>query len=240
MNHPLWLSRTAPLLGDAFLERLSRTSIAVCGLGGVGGYALEVLARSGVGRLVLIDMDVFEESNLNRQLLSTRSALGRAKTEVARERILSIHPGADVELIHARYGEDGGPQVKELLVHGVVDAIDTIYPKVQLIRDCQEASIPLVSAMGAGGRSDPTRVRTGTLDQVTHDRLAARMRHELRHRGGDAAVTTLPAVWSTEIPPLPVKAPPGTKRFIPSGAAVPAAVGLAAAALLLELLRKGA
>jgi tRNA A37 threonylcarbamoyladenosine dehydratase len=176
-------SRLGLMIGEKGLERLSGSFAAVVGLGAVGSYAVEALARSGVGRLRLVDFDVLRPSNVNRQLLALESTLGLPKAEAARRRVLDINPACRVEAIecfvHAESLDRalGGPP-------GVlVDAIDSLGPKAQLIAGALRRGIPLVSCMGAALRTDPLLVRTGPFSSVKGCPLAARLRPRLRRLG---------------------------------------------------------
>ena len=154
-----WRERTGMLLGEAGLAALEAKCVAVIGLGGVGAFAAEMVARAGVGRMVLLDSDCVSLSNKNRQLLALDSTLCRPKTEVLRERLLDINPALQLTVID-RYLDENN--VAEILPQGIdflIDAIDTLAPKLALIRHCVESRIPLVSSMGSGAKYDMTRIR---------------------------------------------------------------------------------
>lgn len=175
--------RTAMLLGPDAAARLARAHVCVVGLGAVGSYATEALARAGVGRLRLVDHDVVQGTNLNRQLLALHSTLGRKKVEVARERVLDIHPGCGVEpmdlFVHAETLDrvlEGPPDV-------LVDAIDGYTPKMLLLEGAVGAGIPVVSAMGAARKTDPMALRVGDLSETRICPLARMIRKNLRKRG---------------------------------------------------------
>lgn len=144
------LTRTRMLLGDEGLSRLQNAAVMVVGLGAVGGYALEALARSGIGRLVLVDFDVFDESNINRQILALTSTVGQKKTEVARRRVLDINPDCIVETKDMFVNADTLPQLLDIPVDFVVDAIDALNPKCCLMEALYERGIPFISSMGGG------------------------------------------------------------------------------------------
>lgn len=191
-------SRTALLLGPEALERLARSHVLVVGIGGVGAYAVEALARSGVGRLTLIDADRVAPSNLNRQLPALRSTIGEPKVEVMRRRVLDINPACQVESLEEFLTPDGAaPLIERLAPDHVVDAIDSIAPKVALIEACLRRKVRIVSSMGAGGRVDPTQVRYADIADTYHDGLAREVRKRLRKAG---ITKGLPVVFSTEQP----------------------------------------
>ncbi|WP_295730093.1 tRNA threonylcarbamoyladenosine dehydratase [uncultured Muribaculum sp.] len=192
------LSRTALLLGDEAVARLARAHVLVVGVGGVGAYAAEVLARSGVGRITIIDGDTVAPSNLNRQLPALVSTLGEAKVDVMRRRILDINPAC---LVVARCGfvapDDVPGLLQELHPDFVIDAIDSIAPKVALVEECLRAKVKIVSSMGAGGRTDPAKVKYADISETVHDGLAREVRHRLRR---DGIHKGLKVVCSTEQP----------------------------------------
>jgi tRNA A37 threonylcarbamoyladenosine dehydratase len=194
--------RTHILVGDTGMARLGAAHVFLAGLGGVGSYAAEALARAGVGQLTLVDHDVVSGSNLNRQLPALHSTLGRKKIEVVAERIGDIEPACRVHLVDEFL--DAG-NVTERLPDGhclVLDAIDSLSAKVALVVEAWQRGLTVVSSMGAGGRLDPTRIRVSDLQDTIVCPLARAMRTHLRRRGVDRGVT---AVWSDEqpIPPLP-------------------------------------
>lgn len=217
------LSRTELLLGREAVERLSRARVAVFGVGGVGGYVVEALARSGVGALELIDSDVVSVSNLNRQILATVPDLGRPKVEVARERVLSINPAAEVVPHRCFYLPETAEQFDFSRYDYVVDAIDTVSGKIELVLRCKAAGVPILCSMGAGNKLDPSLFRVSDLSKTSVDPLARVMRLELRKRG----VTHLKCVWSPEPPLTPRGTAEGPGRRAPGSVAfVPPAAGL--------------
>lgn len=191
-------SRTALLLGEEALDRLSQSHVAVVGIGGVGAYAAEIIARSGVGRMTLIDADSVSPSNLNRQLPALVSTIGLPKVEVMKSRILDMSPSCKVdarqEFILA---ENVGALLDELKPDFVVDAIDSVKPKVELIRECVVRKLLFISSMGAGGRIDPSKVRYADIADTCNDGLARAVRQRLRERGIRKGVKV---VFSTETP----------------------------------------
>ena len=175
--------RTAILIGAGGVERLRRAHVLVAGLGGVGSYTAEALARAGIGALTLADHDRVAPSNLNRQLVALRSTIGRRKTEVMAGRVREINPDCRLTLIDDFLSED---QMAHYLAPGfdqIVDAIDSLGSKVALIETAVRLGVPLVSSMGAGGRLDPTRVRAGDLMETRVCPLAREVRSRLRRRG---------------------------------------------------------
>ncbi len=219
--------RTRAMFGDRAMERLYGASVAVFGIGGVGGHATEALARAGIGRLDLYDSDVVALSNLNRQLVATLDSLGRYKTDVMRERILSINPQAQVEVYHCFYLPENADQYDLSRYDYVVDAIDTVAAKVELIVRCSQAGIPVISCMGAGNKLDPTQFRVADIYETSVCPLARVMRRELKARG----VRSCKVVYSVE-PPIrlgfsladssgqgaPRRDVPGSNSFVPAAA----------------------
>ena len=197
-------SRTALLLGQASLERLARASVAVFGVGGVGSFAAEALARSGVGRLALFDNDVVSLSNLNRQLVALHSTLGRAKVDVMKERILDIHPACQVDAHRLFYHAQNADHVDLSAYDYVIDAVDTVSAKLLLIERAHQAGVGVVSSMGAGNKLDPTQFEMTDIYQTKHCPLARVMRRELKKRG----IPALRVVYSPELPMTPKGAAP--------------------------------
>ncbi|MCD8374253.1 MAG: tRNA threonylcarbamoyladenosine dehydratase [Oscillospiraceae bacterium] len=214
-------SRTEMLLGSAGMERLSRARVAVFGVGGVGGFAAEALARSGVGSIVLIDDDRVCLTNINRQIIATRKTVGRYKTEVMRERILDINPAAEVEERRCFYLPENADEFDFSRYSYVVDAVDTVTAKLEIITRAQVCGVPVISCMGAGNKLDPTRFRVADIYETKICPLARVMRRECRRRG----ITSLKVVYSTEESAAPqageetsaAERPiPGSVAFVPS------------------------
>jgi len=195
------LTRTRMLLGDKGLSRLQNAAVMVVGLGAVGGYALEALARSGIGRLVLVDFDVFDESNINRQILALTSTVGQKKTEVARRRVLDINPDCIVETKDMFVNADTLPQLLDIPVDFVVDAIDALNPKCCLMEALYERGIPFISSMGAALKTDPSFIKCGTLSASKNCGLAKFIRKRLRKRGLE--ISRINCVYSDEQVCLP-------------------------------------
>ena len=193
-----WKERTELLVGAEGLERLCESSVAVIGLGGVGAYAAEMLCRAGVGHLILLDSDVVSESNKNRQLIALDSTIGKPKIAVLAERLKDINPDVRLTLINC-YLEEGSIQqlLGEHKVDFLVDAIDTLAPKIALIRYCVESGIPHVSSMGAGAKFDATAVRLADLSKSYNCPLAYILRKKLRKVGISKGFKV---VFSEELP----------------------------------------
>lgn len=193
-----WKERTELLVGPEGLERLFESSVAVIGLGGVGAYAAEMLCRAGVGHLILLDSDVVSESNKNRQLIALDSTIGKPKSAVLAERLKDINPDVRLTLINCYLEEVGIPQLLgEHKVDFLVDAIDTLAPKIALIKYCVESGIPHVSSMGAGAKFDATAVRLADLSKSYNCPLAYILRKKLRKVGISKGFKV---VFSEELP----------------------------------------
>ena len=215
-------ARTRLLLGDEGLARLSASRVAVFGLGGVGGFAVEALARSGVGALDLVDSDTVDSTNLNRQIIATLPAVGRPKVEVAAERVASINPACTVRAHRCFFLPETTGTFDFAAYDYVIDAVDTVSAKIALVEAARAAGIPIISSMGAGNKLDPTAFRVADIFETSVDPLARVMRRELRRRGIDG----LKVVYSTESPRPPAAIPeavkdgsrpaPGSVAFVPS------------------------
>ena len=233
-------SRTQLLIGKDNMDRLKNARVAVFGIVGVGGYTVEALARSGVGTLDLIDDDKVCLTNLNRQILATRKTIGKYKVDVAKERILDINPDAVVNTYKTFFMPDTAEQFDFSQYDYVVDAIDTVTGKIQLVMQAQESGVPIISSMGAGNKMDAAAFEVADIYKTSVCPLAKVMRRELKKRG----VKKLKVVYSKEKPLTPIDdmeiscknhcvCPPGTERSctqrrqIPgSNAFVPSVVGL--------------
>lgn len=179
-----WLERTELLLGEDKLNTLRRANVLVVGLGGVGAYAAEMIARSGVGRMTIVDADIVVPSNINRQLVALHSTIGEEKSEILSRRLKDINPDIELTVI-ARYISD---EQTDILLDSspfdyVVDAIDTLSPKVALIKGALDRGLPLVSSMGAGAKTDPTRVEIKDISKTHHCPLAHMLRKRLHRQG---------------------------------------------------------
>ena len=228
-----WI-RTRLLVGDGPLERLGRAKVAVFGIGGVGGFCVEALARAGVGALDLYDDDTVSESNLNRQLIALHSTVGQPKAEVAAARVRDIAPDCRVRAIRMFYLPENADQVDFRQYDYVVDCIDTVAAKLDIVRRCTELGVPVISAMGTGNKLDPTGFVVSDISKRENCRLARVMRKELRKRG----IRHLKVVYSKEEPRTPLapveteppagadtrprssarRATPGSISFVPAAA----------------------
>lgn len=190
------LMRTGLLLGAQGIEHLQQATVMVVGVGAVGGYALEAIARSGVGHLILVDFDVFDETNINRQILALGSTVGRKKIEVAKERVLDINPDCKVEVRDVFVNSDTLPTLLAEKVDFVIDAIDSLNSKCCLIEALQARGIPFISSMGAALRTDTSFIKLGSLDKTKNCGLAKHLRQRLRRRGVD--IKKVRCVYSDE------------------------------------------
>ena len=232
-------SRTELLLGSSAMERLQRARVAVFGLGGVGGYAVEALARSGIGTLDLFDHDTVSLTNLNRQILATHDTVGKLKVDAAKERILSINPHAVVNAHPVFYMPDTANQYDFSVYDYIVDAIDTVTGKLCMIQNAVAAGVPIISCMGTGNKLDPTALQVTDISKTTVCPLARIMRKELRKRG----INHLKVVYSTEEALIPAGADEEAaalgKRTIPGSTAfVPGVAGLILAGEVIRDLSK--
>ena len=220
-------SRTRFLLGADALNMLKNAHVAIFGLGGVGGYVAEALARSGVGALTLVDHDTISKSNINRQILATESTIGKDKVAAAAERILAINPNIQVNPRKTFYLPETAGEFDFTLYDYVVDAIDTVTGKMMLIQAANTANTPIISSMGTGNKLDPTAFRVGDISETSVCPLARIIRKECKKRG----IEKLKVVYSTEDPiknPLPPDDPawaelpegrnalPGSVCFVPA------------------------
>ncbi len=233
-------SRTQLLVGKEAMDRLANARVAIFGIGGVGGYVVEALARSGVGTLDLIDDDKICLTNLNRQIIATRSTIGKYKVDVAKARVLDINPKAVVNTYQTFYVPETAEQFDFSQYDYVVDAIDTVTGKINLVMQAEQTHTPIISSMGAGNKMDPTAFRVADIYKTSVCPLAKVMRRELKKRG----IKKLKVVYSEEKPLTPIEdesisckshcvCPPGTvhkctqRRQVPgSNAFVPSVVGL--------------
>lgn len=188
--------RNAWILGEEGTEKLNGASVLIAGLGGVGGYACEVLARAGIGRFVIIDFDVVEPTNINRQIIASHSTVGRKKTAVMKERILDIWPEAAIEVIDGFISDEMMPHLPADVDY-VIDAVDTVSAKVQLILWSRSHNIPVISAMGAANKTDPTGFRAADISETKVCPLAKAVRKQLRDNGIESGVKV---IYSEEPP----------------------------------------
>ena len=223
--------RTELLLGSEAMKRLESAAVAVFGVGGVGSYAVEALARAGIGHLILIDYDKVDVTNINRQLHATTKTIGQNKTDLMRSRILEINPNAKVDIISDFYlPTDFIEGTNKYFIYNydyVIDAIDTITAKIGLVCDCQRRGIKIISSMGAGNKLDPTQFKVGDIFDTSVDPIAKVMRKKLK----EAGINKLKVVYSTEKPialdsELVSKLSETTNKVIGSISFVPSAAGL--------------
>ncbi len=228
--------RSRMLFGDENMEKLSGAKVVIFGIGGVGGYAAEALARSGVGSLVLVDHDTVALSNLNRQIIALHSTIGRYKVDVMADRIRDINPQAQVEVRRCFYLPQTADQFDFTKYSYVVDAVDTVTAKLEIIQRAKECGVPVISSMGAGNKTDPSMFRVADISQTSVCPLARVMRRECRKRG----INDLKVVYSLQEPLKPAapakgsytgrKETPGSTAFAPSAAGL-----LLAAAVVSDL-----
>ncbi len=212
-------SRTELMFGNEGMNRLQNARVAVFGIGGVGGYTVEALARAGIGKLDIIDDDKVCLTNINRQLIATRKTVGKYKVDVMKERILEINPKAEVTTYQCFYTPDTSDQFDFSQYDYIVDAIDTVSGKIEMVLRAQEKKVPIISCMGAGNKLDPTRFQVTDIYKTSVCPLAKVMRRELKVRG----VKKLKVVYSQELPKKPLEdmanscktgciCPPGAER----------------------------
>lgn len=218
-------ARTALLVGEDAMARLTRSRVAVFGVGGVGGYAAEALIRSGVGAMDLFDNDQVSVTNLNRQIIALHSTIGRDKTDVMAERLLDVNPEAKITARKLFYLPETADQVDLSVYDYIVDAVDTLAAKLELAERAQTLSVPIISAMGAGNKLDPSFLRIADIYETSVDPLARAMRSACRKRG----IRRLTVAYSTETPLRPAgrvldgpsseagrRDTPGSTAFMPS------------------------
>lgn len=189
-------SRFEMLVGPDAIEKLKESRIAVFGVGGVGSYVVEGLVRSGVGKFILVDDDLVCLTNLNRQIHATRKTIGKPKVAVMKERILEINPKAEVETHQLFYLPETAGQLLDGRIDYIVDAIDTVTAKIDLVLRAREKGIPIICSMGTGNKFDPTKLSITDISKTSIDPLARVMRKELRDRG----ITSLKVLFSNEVP----------------------------------------
>ena len=217
--------RTAMLLGSEAVERLQKARVAVFGIGGVGGYTVEALARSGIGQLDVIDNDTVSISNINRQILATHSTVGMPKVEAARQRILDINPNCQVRTHQVFYTPETAPQFDFAEYDYIVDCIDTVTGKLALVERAMEAGTPVICCMGTGNKLDASAFQVADISRTTMCPLARIMRKELGKRGikhlkvvfsQEEALT--PTGWEEEAAALGKRQIPGSVAFVPGAA----------------------
>ena len=239
MDDSHWLSRTELLLGNENLQKLKKAHILIAGLGGVGGYAAEAICRAGIGRMTIADNDHVSVSNRNRQLLALSSAEGISKAKLMAERLLDINPELELKVFNDYIKDDKIPAILDHDYNYVIDAIDTLSPKIFFIKYCLEKKIPLVSSMGAGGRFDPLQVKVADIDKSYGCQFAQAVRKRLHGHGIN---TGFKVVFSDE----PVSKntviitdnSPNKKSTVGTISYMPAIFGLVAASVVIRELIK--
>ena len=216
--------REAMLLGDDAIDKLNGSYVALFGLGGVGSYAAEALARSGVGKILLVDNDVVSKSNINRQLCALQSTVGKHKVDVVAERLLDINPDIIIEKCYDFVLPENISSFDFASLDYIIDAVDTVSAKLAIAERANEFNVPMISCMGTGNKLDPTALTITDITKTTVCPLARVMRRELKKRG----IAHLKVVFSTEEPKKPIssentKTPPASVAFVPSVAGLIAA-----------------
>ena len=205
-------SRTELLIGKDGVEKLKKSEVAIFGLGGVGSYVVEALARSGVGDFILVDNDIISETNINRQIIATYKTIGKPKIQIEKERILEINPNAKVEIFKEFFMPES-PDFFDKNVSYIVDAIDTITAKIELVVRAKKMNKPIISCMGTGNKLDPTKFEVTDIYKTSVCPLAKVMRKELKNR----KIDNLKVLYSKEEPiKLNNKQVPGSISFVPS------------------------
>ena len=215
-------SRTELLIGENNLQKLKNSKVAVFGVGGVGGYVVEGLVRAGIGNIIIVDNDKISLTNINRQIIATHNTIGQYKVDVMKERILSINPNCIVTTFKDFYLPGNNSNILDGSINYVVDCIDTITAKIELIINCKNLNIPIISCMGTGNKLDPTKFEITDIYKTSICPLAKVMRHELKKRG----IKKLDVIYSTEEPIKPIinyteenvskRQIPGSISFVPS------------------------
>lgn len=213
--------RSEMLLGQDAMKKLKNSSVAVFGIGGVGSYVCEALARTGVGKLTFIDNDTISVSNINRQLIALHSTVGRYKTEVMKERAKDINPDAEITALNIFYTPENGDAIDFSSFDYIVDAIDTVTSKLYIIEKATKMNIPVISSMGTGNKTDASHFKISDISKTQTCPLARVMRQELKKRG----IQKLKVLWSDEAPITPLfqledstqrRSTPGSVAFVPS------------------------
>lgn len=207
-------SRTENLIGANALEKLKKCHIAVFGVGGVGGFVVEALARAGVGTIDLIDSDCVDITNLNRQIIALHSTIGKQKVSVMRDRVLDINPNANVNIFPLLFLPENSSQFDFSKYDYVIDAVDNVTAKIELVVKCQEAGTPIIASMGTGNKLDPTKFEISDIYKTSVCPLAKVMRYELKKCG----VKKLKVLFSKENPLKTKDRTPASISFVPSAA----------------------
>ena len=227
-------SRTELIIGKEGIEKLKDSKVAIFGLGGVGSYVLEACVRAGIGNFILVDKDEVDITNLNRQIIATRKTIGKPKVEVAKERILEINPEANVEIYQVFFM----PETKGILdesINYIVDAVDTVTAKIELVVRANRLNIPIISSMGTGNKLDPTKFEVADIYKTSVCPLAKAMRKELKTRG----IKKLKVVYSKE-EPIKRQANDELRKKVPASISfVPSVAGLIIAGEVIKDILEG-
>ncbi len=207
-----WNQRTELLIGIKGIEKLKKATVIIYGIGGVGSYVAEGLARAGVGKLILVDPDDISITNINRQIHATRSTVGKSKVEVMKERVLDICPETIVETYRPEDIENGEDYLIDEKISYVVDAVDTVYTKIKLVERAKDMDVPIISSMGAGNKLSPEKFEISDIYKTSVCPLAKKIRKELKQRG----IKKLKVVYSKEEPIKIESKVPGSISFVPS------------------------
>ena len=228
-------SRTELLIGKDGVDKLRKAKVAIFGIGGVGSYVLEALVRAGIENYMIVDDDVVSISNLNRQIIATRSTIGKDKVEVAKERILDINPNANVETKKMFFTCDS-PEILDNSIDYIVDCVDTVTAKIELVTRANNLNIPIISSMGTGNKLDPTRFEVADISKTSVCPLAKVIRKELRNRG----INKLKVVYTKEFPIKVEAKDDNTKKRVPGSISfVPSVAGLIIASeVIKDILKK--
>ena len=233
--HPGWQERTVQLLGEERAARLRKANVLVAGMGGVGAMAAEMICRSGVGKMTIIDTDTVQPGNINRQIPALHSTLGLEKAEVMGERLMDINPGLDLTIIKEFITEERIPAILEENFSYVVDAIDTLSPKINLIWHTRRLELKLASSMGSGGKVDPAQIHVADFADTYNCRLAYLLRKKLRKMDVHGGFSV---VFSTEQVPkeiiIPVEGEPNKKSTVGTNSYIPAIFGCTLASIVIR------
>ena len=222
MENMEWLSRTTALLGEESIEKLHNSKIALFGIGGVGGYALEILARSGVGNIDIFDNDIISASNINRQIIALHSHVGRKKVDVAKERVLDINPNCNITPHELFYLPENANETDLSVYDYVIDCIDTMSAKIELIKRCHALHVPILCCMGTANKMNPTSFKVTDIKQTKYDPLARIIRKKLKEMN----IPKLKVVCSDEQPMKTIVERQNGRNTPASNAFIPAVAGI--------------
>lgn len=232
---PAWMQRTLQLLGEAQCRRLMEAHVLVAGLGGVGAMAAEMLVRAGIGRLTLVDHDVVSATNINRQIGALHSTIGKPKAQVMKERLLDINPQLRVAVLESFIKEEKLEEINLKEYDFVVDAIDTLTPKILFIEKAVKTGVPLASSMGSGGKSDPSKIMITGFEKTYNCRLAYLLRKKLRKKGVHGGFRVVFSTEQVDREKLDLTQEESNKKSIPGTISfVPAIFGCMLASIVVE------